>query len=382
MKILIVNQIVGNTAPGIVFERLISELSKLNHIDLLCVDCKSSILQIDNIYKIAYPQLPYIDFLHRLSITFFGLSIFDLLWAMKAKKYINNNYDIIFSFVSYFKFAPLELLHYCKGKSNSKLAIYFVDAIPAPIGWLKNDLYYYGLKRMIRRTLQNIDYFASSNQQMLDYQLSLLNDPVKIVLKSFIFTPSLNELKIFPMTHEYVFLFTGNIYGVRKVKYLFEGFKKILSEYPSAKLQFIGSNIDDIEFDIFSEEEKLQIIILPFEQDLSNYYKNALALIDVDADIENDVFLSSKIVNYITIDRLIISETGRNSPSKNIFKNIPSILQCNHDSQDIYESMKYAIENKDKIDYSDRNFVVGEFRLERVVFKLNKELHIIYENAN
>lgn len=41
--------------------------------------------------------------------------------------------------------------------------------------------------------------------------------------------------------------------------------------------------------------------------------------IDIYADIENDVFLSSKMSSYLLCDRPIICETGVNSPSRHVF---------------------------------------------------------------
>ena len=114
------------------------------------------------------------------------------------------------------------------------------------------------------------------------------------------------------------------------------------------------------------------IEIHPFTRDLDPFYKNATALIDIDADLENDVFLSSKIVNYLNINRIIISETGLNSPSRHLFKEISSIIHCDHNSDELYEAMIKSNLIRSNISYEDRLAAIEIFSVEKNIEKFEK----------
>ena len=90
-----------------------------------------------------------------------------------------------------------------------------------------------------------------------------------------------------------MFLYTGGIYGPRKKEMLIEGFRLLLRELPAAKLVFVGSG--DSSF--FREAQDLidseSLVLHPFILDLYPFYKEATALIDINAYFDNDVFLSS-----------------------------------------------------------------------------------------
>ena len=348
MKILIITENVGRTAPGIVFERIIQGLSSSNEIDLLTSDYDPSIdlSKLSNTIisnkKSIHPRI------NKLFLTIFGVNPFDCFWAWKSIRKINKDkiaqYDLVFSFLSFHHFAALIAgTYFCK-KHNKKLAVYSVDAIPAPIGWLNYDGYYKGLKKMTANYLGKVDAFFSSNHQMLAYQLPHFL-PKKNIVTDVVYNPNYGEFKNFSKDIEEVnrFVYTGGIYGVRKVGYLLKGFEKLLKTYPESKLVFVGTQLASLSLIELESETLEKIELAPFSQDLSQYYNMATALIDIDADIENDVFLSSKMTNYLMINRAIISETGINSPSRHLFKNIDSIMQCNHDSNQICEAMKKAI---------------------------------------
>lgn len=379
MKILIITANVGRTAPGIVFERIIYGLSSFHEIDLLTSDYEPSVdlsklsnIIISNKYSI-HPRI------NKLFLSFLCVNPIDCFWAWKSIKKIKKDnisqYDLVFSFLSFQHYAAMIAGNYVCKKHNKKLAIYSVDAIPAPIGWLNDDRYYKGIKKMIANYLGEVDAFFSSNRQMLGYQLTNFS-PKKNVLTEVVFNPSYGEFKIFPINNEeiYRFVYTGGIYGVRKADYLLNAFEKLLKIYPNSKLIFVGSQLPSLSLSELEPETIKKVEIVPFTKDLSQYYKSSTALIDIDADLENDVFLSSKMTNYLMINRVIISETGINSPSRHLFKNIDSIIQCDHDADQICEAMKKTIITKYSVDFNDRIAIMKLFKLENIIGKLNKNL--------
>jgi glycosyltransferase involved in cell wall biosynthesis len=379
MKILIITMDVGRTAPGIVFEKLIDGLSKIHTVDLLTSDFDPSfeLRDVNRTFEIRRMRIhPRI---HKFLIAIFGVNPLDLFWSKKAKSRISKrtyeSYDLIFSFLSLHHYAPLLAGILLKKKYLSKLAVHTLDAIPAPVGWPENQPYFRSVKRMMAKYLTDSDFFFSTNEQMLKYQLSTFV-PKKNLISEVILNPCYGNLEYYDyeVDSKNTFLYTGGLYGLRKPEYILAAFKKILKVYPNSTFEFVGSNFSEDCLSIFSFDEQKKIIIHPFARDLTEYYKRAVALIDIDADLPNDVFLSSKIINYLTINRIIISETGSNSPSRKIFNGIPSILQCDHAVDELANAMVKAIEMKGKVDFDDREKVVSLFKINSVIKKLNDKI--------
>jgi hypothetical protein len=383
MKILILTLNVGRTAPGIVFERLIQGLIPKHEIDIITADYDPTI-DLSGLKNIKILKKSYIHpRIYKLLISLFGINPFDIYWARKSMKYLkskhNFKYDLIVSFISFHNYAALIAGAKLSKKYNCKFAVYSVDAIPAPKGWPENYGYFKGVKRLVAKYLKKADAFFSANKQMLDYQLSTFQ-PSKKIVSDVIYIPSLGSKKEFPISkaNSNNFVYTGGIYGARKVKYLLEGFEKLVKDYPDSYLIFVGARLNSDSFLNLDKKIVDRIKVYPFTKNLDSYYSNATALIDIDADIENDVFLSSKIVNYIMINRVIISETGINSPSRKIFKNIESIIQCNHDSDQLYEAMKKSIKIRKDITFEDRNSVMKLFSVEHIVNRLENSLNKLF----
>jgi glycosyltransferase involved in cell wall biosynthesis len=382
MKILVITMNVGKTAPGIVFEKLIQGLSSMHQIDLIAADyCPSvNLSKVTNIIiSKGYNIHPRIV---RFLTILFNVNPFDCIWALKSKKLFANKtgikYDVILSFLSSGNYAAIIAGKYFSKKQGVKLAVYSTDAIPAPNGWIKYDMYYKSLKKLMAKYLHHADAFFSTNLQMLNYQLSTFS-PKENLITNIIYTPGFDKIKEFskPDNNIHSFVYTGGIYGLRKADYLLTGFEKLLEIYPDSKLIFVGSQLSSCLLSSLKAETLKKIEIIPHTKELNQFYDCATALLDIDADIENDVFLSSKMANYLMINRIIISETGSNSPSRHLFKGIESIIQCDHNSDQLCEAMRKSIVWKNTISFDDRTTVIELFRLENIVDQLNNSLRQI-----
>jgi glycosyltransferase involved in cell wall biosynthesis len=370
---------VGRTAPGIVFERLIYGLSSLHQVDVLAADFNPSI-DLSNVGKITILKKSYIHpRIHQFLISLFGIDPYDSFWAWRSMMQLKfkklNQYEVVLSFLSHNNYASLIAGERVAKRIKCKYAVHSLDAIPAPPGWPINIGYFKGLQRLMSKYLSKANAFFSTNKQMLAYQLSTFV-PSKSLITDVIYNPSIYRFKEFPDSKDKTnyFVYTGGIYGARNVKYLLEGFERLLEIYPDSYLFFVGSYLAAYSLQKLKQRTQDRIKVLPFTKELDTYYSISTALIDLDADIENDVFLSSKIINYIMINRIIISETGVNSPSRNLFKDIDSIIQCDHDSNQMYEAMKKSIIVKGKITFEDRKSISNLFSLENVVKRLDISL--------
>lgn len=383
MKILIVTPNVGRTAPGIVFERLIFGLlsNKDINIDLLVEDYEpsldlSSIKRVVVINKIIKNR----GISNRL-IKWFGFDLFDHIWSAKAKRLITSNkeisYDIVLSFMSFQHYSGLIAGQKIAKKIKAKFAVLSVDAVPAPLEWGVNYRLHKNVSKLMQKYLSSADAYFTSNEKMLEYQLSTFKHKNSLIT-GVIYNPSFGNKMEFPIhdTEEYKFLYTGGIYGARKSIYLLNAFELLLDCYPNSKLVFVGTTLSPSSLSHLKPITISNIEIHPFTKELTKFYKEATALIDIDADFENDVFLSSKITNYILINRIIISETGKNSPSRSIFKNINSIIQCDHDSEQIKSAMIKSIKKREHLNVEDRNAVIQLFNIENISYLLLEKLRL------
>lgn len=377
MKILIIAKNVGRIAPGIVAERLIKGLSEIHDLDVLSTDYDPS-FKLTKVNKvIRFKSWKLNSHISKFFISFFSIDPLDIYVAKKTIYSCEDNYDLILSFISSNHYASLMMGNSLSKRFKLRHFTILFDAIPAPAGWLKKDSFYRGLKIFIARNLAKVNGLFSSNQKMLDYQLSTFQKQHNIVT-GVVYCPTNDAVQCYDYVEpeKNMFLFTGGLYGPRTPKYVIAAFQNILKEFPDSTLEFVGSVIESGYLLALSTHEKEKIIVHPFTKDLSPFYKRATALIDIDSDLDNDVFLSSKISNYIMINRVIISQTGEDSPSRTIFKNISSILQCNHDIEELTHAMKNAIKQVGRTDFNDRAKVISLFSLKNVITELNKKITV------
>lgn len=376
MNILIITQHIGKTAPGIVFERLISSLSQLAYVSVITFNYNKSehtdFSKIQKIVKIKEPVFINKRWNYHINTIFlklFGISFTD--YKAKNKKIIlDDKYDFILSLCSMHNTAPLALGEKLRNIYSLPLGVYFVDAIPTPIWWTdgKRDIY---LEKFLKRYTRNVVYVASSNERMLDYQVKFVSS--RTYLKSVIYTPSsinkVHNKKPINKTRP-IFLYTGSIYGIRTAKYVLEAFQILLTSIPEAEFHFVGTKPFQINY--LNSATKSRIKFFPFSQDLTEFYENSDVLIDIDANYERDIFLSSKIATYLSLSKPIICVTGKYSPSSQLLKGIEGVSLCAHNIQEILYAMKTSLLNIN--DYSKRRDIQKKFDTNMVVSKLFDDL--------
>ena len=366
---------VGRIAPGIVAERLIEGLSLIHEVDVLSADYdpSSSLKQVKTIIKLRYRDIhPRIN---RTIISFFSINPMDIYFSKRMVNAMSEKYDCIFTFVSSDHFVSLLIGNALAKKFNIKHYAHFLDAIPAPGGWTKNKFFFRGVKRFMSKNLPKVNGLFSTNQQMLDYQLSLFR-PQRNIVTEVVFNPGFGKIVEYNdcTAGNNTFLFTGGIYGYRTPKHILEAFKRILRDYPNSTLEFVGSQLSADSFQIFAPSEMSKIIIHPYARDLSSFYERSIALLDIDADLPDDVFISSKMVNYLSINRIIISVTGEKSPSRKLFGGLPSIIQVKHNTEEVYEAMRTAIRLRTTGSFADRLKIIEMFGINSIIQKIDSAL--------
>ena len=379
---MVISNSFGGDASGMVVENIASALSKNHFVDVYTL--KHNSLSKDfqgRIYQYAYPKIgvPFLKYLS-LSVRLFGKDILSnyvissILCDIKGRQY-----DIILSFV-YGLFCIGALAGNAVKRSNKIPHFsYFIDPIPAPEGWLKVNSFYKRFKKYVVDFSKDIDSIALSNSRMVEYQKKIIYDKDISVL----YTPTscsnlLNIARIKDSTVR--FLYAGSIYGARTPQFLLKAFERLIDVGINAELLFVGTN-DLCEYTRYlADNVKERVKIFPRTNDLIQYYEISDVLIDIDADIANDVYLSSKVVNYLAISRPIICQTREGSPSDNLFKQYNTIIQARFSVDSMCESMKRSIRYKDMFNYNERIELLKNFDINTIVRQLEAKLELMVRN--
>lgn len=383
MRIIILVDHLGGRPPGPYLIDFIDKLSFLNEITVITSECNQSVELSRLKAIITIPRAKLNPLKYKFLICALGAHPYDFFWSRKSasifKRQQFGRFDLLLSFIGSNSLYLFQLANSLKKTERLKHAVYLSDAIPAP-GWPEHPYVVNGLRRFIRKSLSNIDALFTLNKEMLSYQISTFIPKPIIITGTFPFgcRSHLLDYPNYEKGTNY-FLYAGSIYGARKPNYLLMAFEKLLDLFPSSKLIFIGTWKDNPPFHGLRISTINNIISLPFQENLNSYFRKATALINIDADIPQDVFLSSKIGDYLPVNRIIINETGESSPSRNLFKGIQSIIHCDHDSTQLFEAMKFSISMKNSMDYEDRKPLIEELYIDNVASRFNETLRQLYD---
>lgn len=369
MKILAIYFDLGGGVCTI-HERLIAVLAENATVDILSNRPPKEGATIPNIR--AHYHIPITKKMQswtRKFIRWFGTMPVAERWSRQAEAMVAKDYDIVMAFCSSAcaQLTTAVCAKYLAGKLGCKFGAYSFDAIPGPRGWTKRRRLYNGKKRVVRHLFTTADYFAAANKHMLEYQLQTF-EPKAGLQTSVLYTTPTSPYHTNPISEKNIFLYTGSIYGMRNPDHLLKAFKRLLKEYPDAKLVLVGQifKLKRIN-NILTPEEQTHIEIHPHTSDLSKYFADAKVLIDMDGDAEKDPFLSSKIASYLKVKRMIVCETGSDTPSRELFKGLNTIVQCSHNADSMYEGMLKALQMAaQEQDYSERQPLIDLFSIESV----------------
>ena len=344
MNILCIANEIGRSAAGIVYETYIKELSINHNVYILTPGC-TSFLKYEDIDFVLPQSTPNLNWrLCELSATIFGCNIVDRIECRRLLRTINISnspkIDFVLSFVSQQRYFGVMVGKALSKWLKTKWVVYSVDAIPAPSTWDKSFIKRKNVEYVFRKIVKGCDLFMSANPQMLQYQLEILHNCAGhsgVLYTPISNTQNINNVRCEPSP---IFLYTGNIYGLRRVDILLDAFRMFLKEQPNAKILFVGQNSLDIFRNYSDLIETKSIEIYGHHEDLMPFYEKATVLLDLNADVDNDVFLSSKIINYLPIPKPILCISGYNSPARRLFMKDKSIVHCKYNKNCIYGALK------------------------------------------
>ncbi len=378
MKVLVLAQNLEKTAPGSVFKNIINGLSLYCDVDLLFVG-DLDVTQLKRVKNfIPCRSNRILDYIERRYSKYGSANNRAEKWSKKAIKAVEGRkYDVVCVMLTSSYYFPFWCGKTIAEITNAKYAVYSVDAIPAP-GWGESDFSRFQLN-LIKRELPYCDFFATINEKMLEYQLSTFDHKPGLkysVINMTVDDPCISS-KYSNANPNPVFLYTGGVYGKRKIDHVIHAFMRLCKDYPEAKLVFIGSHMKRTFVEQIAGSYSNSIELYRYKKDLTKYYENSTVLLSVDADIPHDVFLASKLMKYLPINRQIICETSPDSPTHSLLDGLNSVIICNHDENEIYQCMLKAINNIDTVDYSDRDMLLKMLSIDVQGRKLFDELKSI-----
>jgi len=347
MKILIIVKDIGGNAAGIIFSNYINALLVYDDIEITVLTNGQSIVN-DQITKhyIVPNKKECSNRVIKLFVLLLKLNLNNFFWKKAVKKVLKNNkyidkFDLIISFVSGSTEATANIGVYASKLFRAKLYIHMVDPIPPPKGWEIYELYRKNLFFGIKKPLEFCDLVSLSNDTMTAYQIALLGKEKKhFTLPNPVLAKCVKQVKRMKSDNFFNYVFLGSaVTGARTPYKLFMAFEKISTDYPDSKIYFFGHS-PRLDLNQIPEAIKSKIIFKNYTSDLDEAYSIADVFIDIDGDLEYDVFISSKLQLYLSINRPILSITGPNSPTRSLLKTMnKSTLITSFDLQELAKGL-------------------------------------------
>ena len=374
----------GNLAAGIVFKRIITAMKNYADLDIICPNIDEEIWDCFNCIPCPkYKRLPYR--IEKRLQDYQGYRISETYWAehtyLKVQSAVSRSgYNAILSFVYAANFAPLHLGRKLAKKTNLPWIIYSVDAIPAPIAWQPNEVLRNKLYRHLSKYITKADAFFSANPIMMKYEKDTFAQFQGY--SGVLLTPCDDKTTNTHITEHHstiTFLYAGCIYGPRNTNALLKGFEKFHDKQPQSRLVFVGKlyNTDFTGFEYLLNSGAIERH--DFTTNISDFYKKADILIDLNADIRNDVFLSSKVCNYLSYNKPILTISQDGSPVRAMLTGMESVVHSHHNAEEIFTAMeKTAAMIGQSID--DRKELQHQFLPNEVAKKFCHELEVVIEN--
>src|SRR5690606_22476348 len=117
-------------------------------------------------------------------------------------------------------------------------------------------------------------------------------------------------------------LYAGKINIKRHPKLLIQVMIMLEEILPELKLYFLGTGQNEILNNCSENKFPQNIKVFDWSDKPEEYMKNALALVDVDINKKEDVFISGKLMSYLNSNIPILSITTEDSPSSKLLKNL------------------------------------------------------------
>lgn len=378
MNILYLSYNLGETASGIINARIVNELEAQGHNIYVIVEniCYSQ-LKSENIKVYECRSLiGKSKLLSRIRVkllTWLKFSAYNSNWIWrfkalnKAKKIIRDNH-INWIFARTTPIDPCMVGVKLKRQFNINLYCHFSDPLPPPSQ--HRDKVWKRFYRDSFEIITNSDLISYGTTQMYEFIQSLM---VYDFSNKFIHTPdvmSSSELLTIPQCRKDTvqLLFLGNIYGNRNPSELFKAIEELNRDGIQCYIK-----ICSVIPNKFSVDSRY-VNYCGYVSDVITTMAESDILVDLDMDDTLPVYMSSKLKDYLMINRPILCITTENSPSFSLLKDRSSCRVTLNESKSIKSNIKDLISNKIHC-YDDRLDLVKMFSPKVVVSNIIQRLN-------
>lgn len=388
LKILLISYYYGNTASGVISKRVAGQLTKRGHKVIVVTQSevevsgeKESGVEVVSV-KDIWNQGGFISrIIQKIKRSnYFYLPNYS--WVNKATIASCRIVDKYKPDIVYCRTSPEDAC-YVGYNIHKKYGIptlqHFSDPVPAPLEYLPCSRKRKSLIKRISEVLKAATIVSYGNESMLKYVEEAVG--MNLHEKSFV-SPDMasgSEIQYVPaqQRNTIVLVFFGSLYGGRNPYPLFESIKDL------------NKNGYKIELQVYSKIGQDVLTIFPFVKSME-YNSNTIEvlskaniLIDLDGDDEIPVFISSKLKDYLLINRPILSITPTESPSRKLLEGLASVRVVENEKEKISKAiigiMGCPVNDNQ---YIDRKKLIDYFSPDSVVENLLSEINKVCNNYN
>lgn len=364
MNILLITYYFGETASGLISKR-VAEALALKGLDIEVVtsskieDGYNDKIHVHSIISPIKKGCVLGRILAKLRESRLVL-INHYFWEIRSKWYAsklvsNKHIDIVYS-----RSSPIDACivgDYIKKKYGIPIVQHFSDPIPAPYEYLPSSNRRRLLTKLVRDILTSCDLASYGNLDMLNYIMKQCD--LDINNKVFISPDMASGDSIIYIERKkrdlLIFTYLGNIYGGRNPYVLFDALNELIKTGLSLELR------------IYSQLDTVDIVKYPFVKcypktnDIISALADSDILVDLDGDDLIPVFISSKLKDYLLINRPILSITPNNSPSSRLLKGLETVCVSNNNLNSILTGVKQLLLDIPEEKYNERALLVNQF---------------------
>lgn len=299
-----------------------------------------------------------------------GIELNYIFWELRCiLKFnkINKKFspDIVYSRGS--PVTSMSVGYWFSKKFDKPLFLHFADPIPATSEWVRSKLERRKLIKTVYKPLLHSKGVSFVNEEMLNYQefqIPLIN----FKSKSTIIPNHILNIKTFgkPNHNKKVFLFLGTFSNQRNPSLIIESFLSVFSKCKDIEFHIYGNNRSTDAFKIYSNKSE-RLKFFDSIQDFFSIISQSFVLVDIDSNYPEQVFLSGKLMNYLSTDRYILSITPPNSPASKLLKDLPCVRTVTHDSSFISNAIfEFSTLEYDQTSFFKRKKISKNFLIDFV----------------
>ncbi len=319
------------TSSGRSTERIVDELSSLNNtIEVVCGHNYTA----NKPYKVKIfnpnPLSPVLLF--KIVGDFIGREISYLFWELRCKNHAVKQAQYFSPDVIISRGSPISSLkvgHDISKKLNIPHVIHFADPIPATNDWLKNKLSRKKMINSIAPIMKGAALMSFVTSEMCKYQLQTVLKHQNYT-NTFICPNPLKPAKKFgpPTNDKVVFLYLGSLTIQRNPKLVLEEFIEFSKTVDNAELHIYGNKKNRTLIEKLGITSSM-IKIFGETDNIDEVLASSNILLDIDPEFDTQVFVSGKLMEYLSSDRYILALSPKFSPSFNLFGHLKeSIFFC------------------------------------------------------